>query len=185
MPKILLFASENRSIVNKLRALLFNQADDAVERAAEIVEDEYFGLLKEAGSFGITDALLGTEVKKESHGSGRNRVISVFVPKEGGGSNRIFHVLNEGRDEPLLASDFGHKVWPMVKPRRRKYGNVPMTDPGSPAIHQAVSNEDIIYRPVMGPVAARNFTEDILQKAEKRMREEGLDKFVGINTSEF
>lgn len=175
MAKIDILKDRKRAI-EFMRGYVQASFEEAVQRAAEIVEEEYEKLFNEAAGAGITGILGTAETERtERTRNGYVYKATVQVPKEGEGGNLVFHVLNEGMDALGAASDYGLKAWPIHLPRRPDYGNTPMTRPGSPEINMAGSNEDVIYRPFIGRgIEPRNFTKEILRRAQERINEEGL-----------
>ena len=183
MAKIDILKNPKRA-VEFLRGTIAARFEENVLRAAEIVEEEYQEFFDAAAGAGLSGILGSTETERvERTRNGRVYKVSVFVPKEGGGGNQVFHTLDEGIEALGAAADYGHKVWPIHLPRDPQYGNTPMTRPGGgTTINMAGSTEDIIYRPVIrNPIEARNFTDDILNAAQKRIDDEDLA--VNVKTS--
>jgi hypothetical protein len=175
-----------KGAINGLRNLIFNQAENSINRAAEILEEEYNKFLQDAAELGLTGILATAEVRREETGLRNKKRISIFIPVEGGGGNLVFHVLDTGTKEPLgSAKAHGLKAWPIHLPRQPDFGNVPMTRAGSPELQAAFSGEPIIFRPFIGQnIEPRNITKDILRKTRERLKDEGLDKFVDIQVNE-
>lgn len=151
-----------------------------VERAAEILEEEFENFLREArdntGSGvlrvpGMANAESTVEVVGSISYTGRSvKEISVYI------DHPVFNILDEGTEEPLgRAEDWGHKAWPIVTPRRVDFGSVPMTQPNSLELAQASSDVELIFRPeIRRRIMARNFTRLIYERAQNRIDAEDL-----------
>lgn len=160
---------------------------EAMNRAQEIVEEEFEILLRDGIDNGFTKALKGVELvvwRKRRYRS-IPRSIKIYVPDDTDEiPNIVFHVLNTGRAALGDASEYGLKAWPMSYPRKEIYGNTPMTKPRSPVMQPANSVEPIVFRPtIYSSIAPRNFMKEIYKRAKKRLKEEGYD-FIRIELSE-
>lgn len=165
-----------------LRQFLFDKSDEALQRAADILVEEYEKFFRQAEDNGHTKVFADAQVEMEVEDDGDKITnIRVFVPDEGGGGNLIFHVLDNGTKALGAAADYGLKAWPMAFPRNPDFGNSPMTQPGSPELSPAFSIEPLVFRPVINnPIKPRKFTKSILDKAKARWKSEGIDSFLRI-----
>lgn len=175
-----------------LSNLLGNALQAELDRAAEIVEEEFNDLLEsmelasKSSPAGVEGARLEIEeVKKRiklfiGSRTVTQRRVSVSDKTRGG---RVFNILDLGEATPKGdARNYGLRAWPMVTPRRTDFGNRPMTQPNSPTINTPILREPIVFRTVINnPIEARNFTELIFERAQERIDEEGLTVDLSLN----
>lgn len=188
-----LFEDDARKMMDGLRKQYAKGFSADMDRAAEILQQEYLRLLGEAAVNGITGILKNANVTVKYKRKYKDvpRSIKVFIPDEGGGmADIVFNVLNSGRaalgDAQNHVSEEGKplKVWPMALPRKVAFGNSPMTKGGSPNISLAYSHEPMIYRRYQNtPIKPRNFVKLILERTARRLEQEGLD-YIDIELSE-
>lgn len=164
-----------------------------MDRAAEILQQEYLRLLEEAAVNGITGILKNAHVVVKYKRKYKNipRSIKVYIPNSGGSeADIVFNVLNSGRkalgDAQAHTTEDGvpMKVWPIHLPRQIAYGNSPMTKADSPKISIAYSNEPVIFRRfINNPIKPRNFVKLILERTARRLEQENLN-YIDIELSE-
>ncbi len=151
---------------------------DDMNRAAEILEDEYYKFLKEGAVKGVSGVFGSAEVTVERRRKFRSipRSIRVFIADDTDNEGNIaFNVLNGGRKALGAASAYGLKAWPLHFPRKISAGNSPMTRASSPDLSVAISNETVVYvKSIDKPIKPRNFVNKIKENAIKKMEEEGL-----------
>ncbi len=189
-----IFEDDAKKIADGLRKQYEKGFSEDMDRASEILQQEYLRLLKEAAVSGITGIMKGANVVVKYKRKYKNypRSIKVFIPDSGGSqADMIFNVLNSGR--PALGDAQKHiseetgqplKVWPMRLPRKVEFGNSPMTRGGSPAISVAYSNETVVYRRfINNPIAPRNFVKLILERTIRRLEQEQLS-YIDIELAE-
>lgn len=160
--------------IKQVKNFIQNIGKDQVERAAEIIQEEFDKLIQElqdtsAHSMPFGDLEATVEVVQNSK---RQFLARVWI------ENKVFNILDEGVDDvPRFAADYGLKAFPLHFVRKPGYepGNQPMTEPDSIDVKPAVIGEDLIYRPaIYEPIPARNFTDLIEERARDRIRAEGL-----------
>lgn len=188
-----IFEDDPKKMMDGLRKQYEKGFSADMDRAAEILQQEYLRLLGEAAVNGITGILKNAHVVVKYKRKYKNipRSIKVYIPDSGGSeADIVFNVLNSGRkalgDAQKHVTDEGipMKVWPIHLPRQIPYGNNPMTKAGSPNISLAYSNEPVIYRRfINNPIKPRNFVKLILERTARRLQQEGLN-YIDIELSE-
>lgn len=182
-----IFEDDPKKMMDGLRKQYEKGFSDDMDRAAKILQEEYYKFLNEAATKGISGIFGDVQVVVKYKRKYKNipRVIKVYIPDKGAGEPEIvFNVLNSGRAALGDAQAHGLKAWPMTEPRKIKFGNVPMTKPNSPSLQTAFSQEPIIFRRFQDtPIKPRNFVKFILENARKRIEEEGLT-YVSVELGE-
>jgi hypothetical protein len=179
--RINILAEKPSTIVGIFERAFAQQQQSQVDRALEIVQEEYDKLIKgmirksrSSGGAGVAGAKVS--IAKENYTKGRffrstftRYNVSVDDDNDGG---VVFNILDLGEKRPKGdAAKHGLKAWPMRNTRSNK-----MTAPGSLKLAVPNPKHEIIFRPVIRKrIAARNFTESILLMAKRRASKEGLD----------
>lgn len=174
-----IFEDDAKKMMDGLRKQYEKGFSEDMDRAAVIVEEEYYKLLTKAAVSGVTGVLADANVVVKRKRKFRDipRSIKVYIPDSGGDTaDIVFNVLDSGRAALGPASAYGMKAWPMSFPRRIDFGNSPMTRAGSPNISVAYSGEPLKFaRSINKPIRPRKFVQHILEQAQKRLNDEGLD----------
>lgn len=186
-----IFEDDIKKTMNGLRKQYEKGFSADMDRAAEILQQEYYKVLNEGARNGVTGVMSQARVKIKYKRKYKNipRIIKVYIPDSSEEDNEnygniAFHVLNSGRPALGDAHAYGLKAWPMSFPRSRNFGNNPMTNPGSPKINLAYSGEEVAFRRfINNPIKPRNFIKHIYEETKKRLEDEGLD-YIDITTTE-
>lgn len=188
-----IFKSDPNDIAALLENAFIRAKQEAVDRAAEIVMEEFENFKDEAGSNGISGILGDIEVTQEVNrrrirgvtATHQIRVTRTYVPLGEYGEpydpNFIYGVLDGGRPSQPMPPPNG-RAWRFNSPRNPEFGNQRMTSPNSIDFRPAISNEEVAFVGGLNTfkLPARNFTKLIFERAKKRIDDEDLGVSVVI-----